>query len=183
LPESEQRPFTLGWRPVLEAIRASLLNDAERARERVGGALDAYHASPYDHSEGQEGPDADEDAAAAAIYAVQCFQDASVESAAWAAGRMVNIGFAIAEQELGLDAAMIEIVEHDGSRHVETVEVPKGHPRDPLSQAELEAKVRRCADHVIGTSATQELMERVMAIEGKPNLRGVLGRVGQPMPA
>lgn len=104
LPDAEQRPFTLEWRPVLGAIRAGLVNDDEKAGERVGAALDAYHSSPYDHSEGQEGPDdADEDAAAAAIYAAQCFQDGSVDSAAWAAGRMVDIGFAIAETELGLD--------------------------------------------------------------------------------
>ena len=45
LPETEQRPFTLGWRPVLEAIRAGLLDDAEKAGERVRAALDAYRAT------------------------------------------------------------------------------------------------------------------------------------------
>jgi hypothetical protein len=81
LHEAEQRSFTLGRRPVLEAIRTGLLDDADRAHERVGVALNAYHASAYDHSESQEGPDdADEDAAAAAIYAARCFQDASLDS-------------------------------------------------------------------------------------------------------
>jgi hypothetical protein len=87
-----------------------------------------------------------------------------------------------ADDALNVDGARVEIVERDGTRHVEVVEVAKGHPRDPISQAELEAKVRRCADGIIGEMATQELIERVMKIEAETGLDAALGLV-RPEPA
>lgn len=87
-----------------------------------------------------------------------------------------------ANDTLNVDGARVEIIEHDGTRHEQTVEVAKGHPRDPISQAELEAKVRRCADGIIGESATQELIERVMAIEAETSLSDLLG-LARPAPA
>ena len=87
-----------------------------------------------------------------------------------------------ADDTLNADGARVEIVERDGTRHVEVVDVAKGHPRDPISQAELEAKVRRCADGIIGEPATQELIERVMAIEAETDIGQILDRV-RPEPA
>lgn len=78
------------------------------------------------------------------------------------------------DEALSPDGARVEIIESDGTRHARTVQVAKGHPRDPLSQAELDAKVRRCADDVIGRSATQELIDRVMGLEQEDDIRGVL---------
>jgi hypothetical protein len=109
LPPEEQRPFTLGWGPTLKAIRAGLTGETADARARVQEALDAFRASPYDHSDGQDGPDdADEDAAAASIYAAECSLDGSVDPAVWAASRMVEIGYGIAQDELGLDSNEFE---------------------------------------------------------------------------
>lgn len=78
------------------------------------------------------------------------------------------------DEELPPDGARVEIVERDGSRRTRTVEVAKGHPRDPLSQGELEAKVHRCADDVIGAGAADALIERVMTLEAAPDIAGVL---------
>jgi hypothetical protein len=100
LPPEDQRPFTVGWRPILDAIRASLLGD-RRAASTVRAALDAFHAGALDHADGPDGPDdADEDAAAAAIYAAECFMSGAVDDAAWAAGRIVDIRLNRAARDL-----------------------------------------------------------------------------------
>lgn len=80
----------------------------------------------------------------------------------------------LADETLGPDGARVEILMADGTRHAKTVEVAKGHPRDPLSQQELEAKLHRCADPVIGAGATDELIQRVLRIEDEADIRGVL---------
>lgn len=103
LPLSEQRPFTLGWRPVLDLIWSGLAGQREAAVQRVSEALQAFHASPYDHEGGQDGVgDADEDAAAAARYAAECFQTAAVEPALWAASCAVDAAFRVAQDDLHL---------------------------------------------------------------------------------
>ena len=100
LPAEEQRPFTLTWEPVLASIRAGLGGDGAAAG-RVHAALDAFHDGPYDHDDGQEGPDdADDDAAAAAIYAAECYLSGEAEPAWWAASRVVEMALADASDEL-----------------------------------------------------------------------------------
>jgi hypothetical protein len=101
LPDADRRPFTLEWQPVLAAIRAGLLGDRS-AEAAVRAALEAFHASPYDHSEAQDGPDdADEDAAAAASYAAECFLSGMPDPAAWVADRIVEIRLEEASADLG----------------------------------------------------------------------------------
>ena len=73
------------------------------------------------------------------------------------------------------DGARVEVIETDGTRHERSVAVAKGHPRDPLSSAELEQKVHRCADDVIGRDVADELIERVRALEDEENLHRILG--------
>ena len=82
-----------------------------------------------------------------------------------------------ADETLKVDGARVEVVDTDSTRHAAEVDVAKGHPRDPITHAELEAKVRRCADDVIGKSATQELIERVMAIEAESSVAAILALV------
>ena len=85
LPISEQRPFTLSWRPVLDAMWVGLAGQREEASQVVTEALRAYYHSLYNHSDGPDGPnDADENAAAASIYAAECFLDGGVAEACWA---------------------------------------------------------------------------------------------------
>ncbi len=104
LPPAEQQGFTLGWRPVLDAIRLGLIGDSEAAKQRVGDALQAFYASPYNHNDGQDGPpDADENAAAASIYAAECFRDGDAESAFWASSRAISAASRIAWEDLRLD--------------------------------------------------------------------------------
>jgi hypothetical protein len=104
LPRRERRPFTLSWRPVVDAMWKGIATDAKAARQRVSRALDAYHAGPFDHDDGPDGPDdADEDAAAACISAAQCYLASDAESARHSAGRAVDRAFKLAQEELELD--------------------------------------------------------------------------------
>jgi hypothetical protein len=56
-PPAEQRPFTLGWRPALDATREGLIAETGESRRLVSAALDAFHNSPYDHADGPDGPE------------------------------------------------------------------------------------------------------------------------------
>jgi hypothetical protein len=104
LPQPHRRPFTLGWRPVLNALWDGLVSGDASARATAREALDRFYASPYNHDEGPEGPpDADEDAAAASIYAAECYLNGDPSSAVWAAGRAVDAAFVAADEDLHLD--------------------------------------------------------------------------------
>jgi len=70
----------------------------------VSEALRAFHDSPFDHADGPDGPnDADDDTAAASIYAAECYLSGDTQSACWAAGCAIDAAFNIAEKELQLD--------------------------------------------------------------------------------
>jgi hypothetical protein len=104
LPREEQRAFTLGWRLVLDVMWTGLQGHSEEPQRRVHEALEAFHARPYDHDEGPGGPDdADEDAAAASIYAGECYVKGDAQLAAESASRAVAAAFCIAVEELQLD--------------------------------------------------------------------------------
>lgn len=79
-----------------------------------------------------------------------------------------------ADETVSHDGARVEIVETDGTHHSREVEVAKGHPRDPLTQQELEAKLHRCADPVIGRAAADEIIGRVGRLEEESDIRVVL---------
>ena len=104
LPDEEKRTFTLSWRPLLEVMWPGLENDSEECRHRVSQALEAFRAGPYDHDQGQDGPDdADEDAAASCVYAAECYLAGDVQSARWSAERAVDVAFRLADEALRLD--------------------------------------------------------------------------------
>ncbi len=104
LPNAQQRAFTLSWRPVLEEMWHGISTESQEVEEHVRRALDAFHAGPYDHDNGEDGPDdADEDAAASCIYASECYLTGDVQSACWSALRAVDLAFRLADEELQLD--------------------------------------------------------------------------------
>jgi hypothetical protein len=104
LPPTEQRPFTMEWRPVLDALWEALMGNSAADR-RVRTALDRFHAGPYDHADGQDGPnDADEDAAAACILAAESHAAGEPEAAYGAAVRAIERAYRVAEDELRLDS-------------------------------------------------------------------------------
>lgn len=99
-----QRPFTMSWRPVLDVMWLVLEGLSNSAENQVREALQAFHDGPFDHNDGQDGPDdADEDAAAASIYASECFLSGDAEASYWAASRAIEAAFVVAREELDLD--------------------------------------------------------------------------------
>ena len=105
LPQEEQQPFTLGWRPVLDIMWDSLRGQGEEVPEQVRIAFDAFQVSPYNHDNGPDDPqDADEDAAAASIYTAECFLSGGAKAAACAAKRAMDHAFAVAGEDLQLDS-------------------------------------------------------------------------------
>jgi len=98
------RPFTMSWRPVLDVMWLGLTRRSKDAENRVRAALKAFHESPFDHDDGQDGPDdADEDAAAASIYASECFLNGDAQNAGLPASRALDGAFAEADEDLDLD--------------------------------------------------------------------------------
>lgn len=98
------RPFTMNWRPILDVMWLGLEGRSKEAEDRARAALKAFHESPFDHVDGQDGPDdADEDAAAASIFAAECFLSGDVQNAVQAASRALDWAFAEAGEELDLD--------------------------------------------------------------------------------
>lgn len=137
LPKGQQRPFTLGWRPVLNAIWEGLERGDEGSRRRVREALDAFRAGPYNHHDGQDGPDdADKDAAAASLYAAESFVGGEPRAAEWAAVRAIEAAFEIAGAELE-DARGGVVAEAERDLLAETREA-----MHPAVQGELGRQVR-----------------------------------------
>lgn len=101
LPADEQRPLTLAWSETLGLIWQAL-EGSDAATAGVKQALDAFNASPYNHSDGQDGPgDANEDAAAAAIYTAKALCGSDAVAASWATHRLIDWAFSLAGTELG----------------------------------------------------------------------------------
>ncbi len=87
-PAAEQREYSRGWRPVLDAVWRYAAGDDDRFYE-VTHALGRYYLSPQCHHEGQDGPDdADQDEVAATYFAANCVVHGLVDFAALAAARV-----------------------------------------------------------------------------------------------
>lgn len=88
-PADERRPYSLTWRPVLEAVWAYGSGD-EGAYEAVSRGLGEFYLSPYSNN-GQDGPDdLDQDEAAATYFAASCVVHGLVDFALLAASRATD---------------------------------------------------------------------------------------------
>ncbi|MCW2901652.1 MAG: hypothetical protein JWO67_3917 [Streptosporangiaceae bacterium] len=90
LPEDEQAPFTVSLRPLLNSVWEGVLGDST-AFSAIKRSVAEYMLSEYCHNDGQDGPDdADESAAAAALYAAHAYLFTCQEFAVWTSGRAVE---------------------------------------------------------------------------------------------
>lgn len=90
-PEERRRQFTVGWAPALSLIWQLVLAPNPEADKALRSQLEGYYSGPYCHELGDDAlPGADEDAAAAAIYAVEAYCRRKAKSAASSVLRMVN---------------------------------------------------------------------------------------------
>jgi len=89
-PPSERKPYTLGWRKLLDAVWRGFVGDT-LAFADVSAALARFYLSPQHHHHGQDGPnDADDDPVAATYDAAECFLHGCTDFAVWAAGRGID---------------------------------------------------------------------------------------------
>jgi hypothetical protein len=96
--------FALSWRPVIESMWGALADQLTETTPQVVQALEAFKSGPFNHEDGPDGPqDADDHAAAASIYAAECFMSGETQWAFWAASRGLDRAFEVAVQELDLD--------------------------------------------------------------------------------
>src|SRR5690606_8242523 len=71
------------------------------------------------------------------------------------------------------DFADIEVIHTDGSVYKKRLYKPKGHPTNPLSWDELEAKFRTCADPVVGEAAAAHAWRGLRHLETLGNAETV----------
>lgn len=60
---------------------------------------------------------------------------------------------------------IVTVILGDGRKYSQQVGVPKGHPEHPLSEAELHAKFRECANLVLSSERSERALEALMRLE------------------
>lgn len=88
--DHQRRPFTQGLRPLLDLIWRAAAGDST-AFKPIAVALGHFYLSDYCHNDGQDGPDdADDDPAAAILYAALCYLHMRPTFAASVATRAID---------------------------------------------------------------------------------------------
>ncbi len=67
----------------------------------------------------------------------------------------------------------IEVIKNNGQTEVAATSYPKGHGKNPLSDAEVDAKFRRLACPTITEQQCEQALELIWSLENLPNLRGI----------
>jgi hypothetical protein len=89
--EEQRSEFAVGWAPSLSLIWQQLVTPSVEADKVLRDRLKAYYSGPYSYKLGDEAlPGADEDVAAAAIYANEAYCLHSAKSAACGALSLVE---------------------------------------------------------------------------------------------
>ncbi|MCH2133798.1 MAG: MmgE/PrpD family protein [Phycisphaerales bacterium] len=66
--------------------------------------------------------------------------------------------------------SQVTITLQDGSSHTERVDVPKGDPRDPMTEEEIAVKFNALGTAVVGESTCHDLRNLIMAMENEATL-------------
>lgn len=72
----------------------------------------------------------------------------------------------------------VEICEKSGIVHDTTIKIPKGDPRNPMSEEELSNKFHTIVAPVLGTDRSEKLYDRVMDIEHLESMRIITNDLG-----
>lgn len=75
----------------------------------------------------------------------------------------------------------IEVVTRSGERHVERASHPKGHVRNPMTDADVESKFMEMCEDAMGRDRCREILEAVWSLEDVQDIGGVLEliRIGE----
>ena len=66
------------------------------------------------------------------------------------------------------------LITRSGERLIEEAQYPKGHPRNPLSDAEVEEKFNRLTGDTLSDTARSELVNKVGKLDGLPDVGSIL---------
>lgn len=67
----------------------------------------------------------------------------------------------------------VTITTHSGESHSTRVDVPKGDPRDPMTEEEIAVKFNALGGDIIGQEQCKELQSFIMSMETAKNLGGL----------
>jgi hypothetical protein len=88
--DQQKQPFTASLRPLLDLVWRAAAGD-QMAYKPIAVALGEFYIGDYCHNDGQDGPDdADDDPAAAILYAAECYFHGMPDFAALVASRAVD---------------------------------------------------------------------------------------------
>ncbi len=150
-----QGDYVLTWRSALDAVWRGLEGDAN-AFKQIASTLADFYRSPYFHDDGPDRPaEADDNAAASAYYAAECFIHGCLEFALWAAERAIDeVGEAIQwDEDRASDLRVI------GPADAVRWEL------DPRMQEELHrhsARLDRLAKHTVGFGGSMAIRHAVI---------------------
>ncbi|MFC2065841.1 MmgE/PrpD family protein [Chloroflexota bacterium] len=68
----------------------------------------------------------------------------------------------------------IEVITRSGERHVREIRYAKGHPKNPMTDQEIETKFRRLVEPVMGSSQTNSILDRIWHMEEVKEMREIL---------
>jgi 2-methylcitrate dehydratase len=68
----------------------------------------------------------------------------------------------------------IELITKSGEKHVREIRYGKGHPKNPMSDQEIEAKFRRLAEPVLGPGQVNMILNRLWHLEEVRDLQEIL---------
>ena len=68
----------------------------------------------------------------------------------------------------------VTITSNDGKEHSTRVEVPKGDPRDPMTEDEIAVKFNALGGDVIGKDQCKKLQKAIMTLENADNIDELL---------
>ncbi|PYL73263.1 MAG: MmgE/PrpD family protein [Verrucomicrobia bacterium] len=74
----------------------------------------------------------------------------------------------------------VTITTNDGKEHSTRVDVPKGHPRDPMTEEEIAVKFNALGGDVIGKKQCEKLRHCIMNLENATKLDGLLASTIAP---
>jgi len=68
----------------------------------------------------------------------------------------------------------IELLTRSGERHVREIRYAKGHPKNPMTDQEIEAKFRRLAEPLMKPSQINNILKQLWQLEKVSNLREIM---------
>lgn len=113
-------------------------------------------------------------------------RDGSVTPATFAPDRIADAGLRTIINKMRIDEnpefterypeqynCRIEVIKSNGQTEVASTSYPKGHGKNPLSDAEVDGKFKRLACPTITEQQCEQALELIWSLENLPNLRGI----------